>query len=414
MVSAALACVGAWIVLTHAPFPFWLRVGVVFSYFMAYQYAVVARSYALDLLLIPLIAATFASRFQRPVLYGVLLGLLANANAHSFIIAAVLSCEFFLTLCHRGGWQQADFAGCAACGALSAAAVLQGWPPADAFAPTPEIQRGVLMTAEAFIDRVDVWNPKLPGRKSQFWGFGASILLLIPSFLLCIRAGIATLAGAVFAGLLAFSILKFANAWHAGLLYLFWIFAIWVGWPSLGAFTAARRRVIVASVAAIVFINVFYAAAATLRDIREPYSAGPAAAQVLAALRQPQDGAIAAAGIKTFAVQPWFETNVFANYQEGAASPAYYTWRTGEDFKTFATLDRWHATANSGRYGVLLLSLDFMSADEIDRYVGVARGAGFCKSAELPGNLIWKSYARESDAMLVFTRCTARASVIRE
>jgi hypothetical protein len=46
--------------------PFWLRGGIIFSYFIAYQYAVVARSYALDLLLIPLIAATFASRFNRP------------------------------------------------------------------------------------------------------------------------------------------------------------------------------------------------------------------------------------------------------------------------------------------------------------------------------------------------------------
>jgi hypothetical protein len=409
MVSAALACGGAWIVLTRAPFPFWLRVGVVFSYFMAYQYAVVARNYALDLLLIPLIAATFASRLQRPVLYGVLLGLLANANAHSFVIAAALFCEFLVALWHRGGWRQGDFAGCAAYGALSAAAALQAWPPADAgFAPAPEVLRGVMMTAEAFIDRLEVWNPTLPGRKSLFWGFGISILLLIPSLLLCVRAGIAVLVGAVFAGLLAFSILKFANAWHAGVLYLFWVFAIWIGWSSLGTFTAARRSAIVASVAAIVSVNVYYTAAATLRDIREPYSAGPAAAQALAAARQPRDDAIAAAGIKTFAVQPWFTANAFANYQNGAANPAYYTWRTGENFKTFVTLDRWRAIVDSGIYGVLLLSLDFMSGDEIGRYVAVARDAGFCKSAELPGNLIWKTYARESDAMLVFTRCGSR------
>src|SRR5262249_189304 len=81
LISATLACIGAFLVLTRAPFPYWLRVGVVFSYFIAYQYAIVARSYALDVALIPALAAVFASRLQRPLLYGVLLGLAANANA---------------------------------------------------------------------------------------------------------------------------------------------------------------------------------------------------------------------------------------------------------------------------------------------------------------------------------------------
>src|SRR5205807_46535 len=84
LISATLAVAGAFVILTRAPFPYWLRVGTVFSYFVAYQYAIVARSYALDLVLIPLIAARFAERLRRPVLYGVLLGLAANANAHSF------------------------------------------------------------------------------------------------------------------------------------------------------------------------------------------------------------------------------------------------------------------------------------------------------------------------------------------
>ena len=33
-------------ILTRAPFPYWLRVGIGFSYFLAYQYGIVVRSYA--------------------------------------------------------------------------------------------------------------------------------------------------------------------------------------------------------------------------------------------------------------------------------------------------------------------------------------------------------------------------------
>ncbi len=405
-VSAAFACGGAWIILTRAPFPFFLRVGIIFSYFVAYQYAVVARSYALDLLLIPLIGACFASRLRRPVLYGVLLGLLANSNAYSFIIACAFAAEFLLARWRAGGWQRADFAGGALYLVLAAAAVLQAWPPSDAaFASNadkaPEIMRGAMLLAEAFVDRLDIGSTTAPGGTMFLLGFVASVLLLLPSLLLLLRARVALLAGLAFAGLLAFSILKFANAWHAGLLYLLWILALWIGWAALDSFSTAQRGIVVASVSLIVAVNVLYGAAATLRDIREPYSAGPAAAQAIAAV---DGGGVAAAGFKTFAVQPWFPANAFANYQGGAAEPAYYTWRAGETFKAFVTLDRWRAIA-AGRYTGLLLSLDGMSDDEIGQHVIAAREAGFCKAVQIPGGLIWKSYVRESDAMLLFTRC---------
>src|ERR1019366_4863055 len=38
LISSALACGGAWLVLYRSPFPAWLRVGVIFSYFFGYQF----------------------------------------------------------------------------------------------------------------------------------------------------------------------------------------------------------------------------------------------------------------------------------------------------------------------------------------------------------------------------------------
>lgn len=412
-VSGALACAGAWIILSRAPFPFWLRSTIVFSYFMAYQYAVVARSYALDLLLIPLIAASFANRLDRPIRYGALLSLLANANAHSFIIAAPLFAEFMFAAWRRRAFGRAHVLGCAIYIAAAAAAVLQAWPPADAgFASgperAPEVLRGLMMIAEAFVDRIDVWSPARPDGPSMLGGLIVSLVLLVPSAILFIRAGIAPLAAAVVAGLLGFSIIKHANAWHAGLLFLFWIFAIWIAWRALAAFTASHRRIITATVATIVSLNLAYTAAAALRDIREPYSAAPATAALL--LQQGEDGMIAAAGFKTFALQPWFAANAFANYHAGASRPAHYTWQAGESFKAFVTPDRWQALiAHDGAFGALILSLDGISDAEEQAYVATARKAGYCERARLPGGLIWKSYVREIDAMLVFTRCTARA-----
>jgi hypothetical protein len=414
LISGALACIGAWTILTRAPFPYWLRVGTVFSYFVAYQYAIVARSYALDLALIPLIAASFADRLRRPVVYGVLLGLIANANAHSFLLAGVLFVELLLAIWQAQTeqpsrwrpwrWPRAQLAGIAIYLALAGAAALQAWPPADAsYLSTVQAAsgRGVQMMFEAFIDRADIWSGAPPSELSQRAGFVLTAMLLAPSLALFQRARVAVLVLALFAALIGFSILQFAHAWHAGVLYLAWILALWIGWSALPQLDEMRRRVTLGSVGAIVFINVYYAATASLRDIRAPYSAASAAAQMLAG----GDARIAAIGFKTFAVQPWFPVNAFRNYHDGAPGAAYYVWKLGEDFLPYVAFGRWRHAATDNRYNALLLSTHKVKPDDMPHFVGAALGAGYCGPTELPGGLIWKSYVMESDDLLVFRRC---------
>jgi hypothetical protein len=404
MVSAAFACAGAWVILTRAPFPFALRVGLIFSYFIAYQYAIVARSYALDLLLVPLLAATFADRLRRPVLYGLLLGLCANVNAHSFIIAAVLFAEFAFAAWRGGAWRQAHVAGGALYMLLGCLAALQAAPPPDAsFSGLVGVMldRGPAMLADAFIDRPDILSPHAPDAAAPSWGAIISLVLLAPTLTLVRRAGVGLVVIALFAGVVGFSVLKYANAWHAGVLFLVWVFALWVGWGALRALASTDRRMVVGSVAIIVLVNVAYTLSAALREIREPYSAGPAAARHLV-----RDDPVAAAGVKTFAVQPWFDANRFQNYHAGAPGMAHYAWHKAEAFKPRATLEDWQALLKQNAYGTLLLSDYKLRPDGLALFVAAAREAGYCTSAELRGGLIWKSYVREDDGLVVFTRCS--------
>jgi hypothetical protein len=60
-------------------------------------------------------------------MYGLLLGLLANVNAHSFIVAGALAAEFLFARWRAGGWQRADFVGGALYLACAVAAMLQAW-----------------------------------------------------------------------------------------------------------------------------------------------------------------------------------------------------------------------------------------------------------------------------------------------
>jgi hypothetical protein len=405
MVSAALAGAAVWIVLRHAPFPYWLRIAVVCSYFMAYQYAVVARSYSLALLLLLLAAVTYAERLQRPILHGVILGLLANVSAHTFLIAVVLFADWALAARRADdlAGKRRLYVAAVLFVVCAAAAVLQAWQPSDAnFRTYPDPWRIVTMIAAAFIDRFDLFATSPPSNAATLAGALVSLVLLVPSMLLFRRAGHLALVATIAVTMLVFSYLTHANAWHGGLLYLVWIFALWVSWPTSAALRPQAAKAVVASVALIVLVHDGYTLMAGWRDLNESNSAGPAAARLLASRR---DRGIAAGGFKTFAIQPWFDRNIFANYHDGAEQPAYLRWRADETFHTNRSLELWRQTAASGRIDTLVLSTSSIPPAVIPDYVRDTMAAGFCEPVAVPGAVIWKSYVYEPDDLLIFYRC---------
>ncbi len=405
MASVVLASAAVWILLRHAPFPYWLRIAVAASYFVAYQYAVVARSYALALVLMLVVAACYAERLRRPMFYCVILGLLANTSAHTFIFAAILFVDWALASWRTGlTGERRTHAAAALFVVCAGAAVLQTWPPSDvSFQTGVDSSRYVELMTAAFVDRIDLFATTAPSNLSIKGGAVLSILLLVPWIRLLRHAGHLPLLGAMVTAMLVFSVLSYANLWHGGLLYLLWLFGLWISWPTLTGLQPPARKILVASVAAIVLVNDVYTFTAIRRDINEPYSAGPAAARLLAP-RAGQD--IAAAGFKAFAVQPWFGRNIFANYLDGTLQPAFLHWRSGQERLARPRLDNWQTMAASGRFDTLVLSSFGMPPATIGKYVDQTVAAGYCVPQIVPGGLIWKSYVLERDDLYVFYRCS--------
>src|SRR5260370_920465 len=89
-----IAICAAAIILWKAPFPIALRIATIFSYYLSYEYSVVVRSYALGIVLLVSVAALYPKRFERPVVWGLLVALLANTNTHSLIIAAMIGAGY--------------------------------------------------------------------------------------------------------------------------------------------------------------------------------------------------------------------------------------------------------------------------------------------------------------------------------
>lgn len=88
VVNAVFAIAAAGLVLRFLPFAIPLRVGFVFSYFLAYEYAAISRVYALGALFLFLVSALWPDRARRAVAIGVLLVLLANTPSFYGAVAA--------------------------------------------------------------------------------------------------------------------------------------------------------------------------------------------------------------------------------------------------------------------------------------------------------------------------------------
>lgn len=407
LISTGCALAGAAIVLFRAPFPLPLRVLVVSSYFFAYQYAVVARSYALDLVLVPALAATYARRLERPLAYGALVALLANANAHSFVLAAVLGLELAWSAHRSGRWRGAG-PGVAIALAAGALAVFVARPAPDVSflangTRADPFVAGVTFVQHALLERLAPWVDDETALGGAPAALIVSLLAVMPTFVLARRAGVLPLAAGVVSALVVFSALLYANAWHAGILTLAWLFVLWISWPKVSEWPELGRIVLV-STGALLALSTIETGLSGMRDVRTSYDGAPAAARAIAELRRAHpDAVIAGAGFKAMAIQPYADGNVFANYANGAPSPSYVSWASDAPWRPGATLEVARA-ALASHPDALLISTFPETPDELAGFEHEARAAGMRVRARFAGTLIWRGHPDQDDGLVLFER----------
>src|ERR1700727_2693629 len=89
-VSASLELGAVYLLLGYAPLPLFIRISLPFTYYLCYQYAVIARSYAFIAPLLFAIAAIYKQASRRPALMTMLLALLAGVSVHGFLVSACI------------------------------------------------------------------------------------------------------------------------------------------------------------------------------------------------------------------------------------------------------------------------------------------------------------------------------------
>ena len=313
-VCGLIAVAATAVLLFCSPFPRSLKLPLPFTYFLAFQYALVARNYVLAPLLLFLVAVFWK---RSPVLLTVLLGLLANTSLHLAVISGGLAIVFAVEQWREGRFllrnRQRTFLACSLLlMAFYAFAVWTAKPPHDVAFHT----RSGSGALPALLRMLEILQPA--GLALVFW-IGIALCFAAR------RALIYLLPVGLCAG---FCVAVYASWWHVGLLFPLVVTLLWITWPNRTSAPSRRETFGRVALLAYAALQILWSAYAFRFDHAQAYSPDRAAAAWLEPyVDQRATIAVTYADEKStnafdaVGLLPYFDHNIFLNLHH-----AFWWW----------------------------------------------------------------------------------------
>ena len=311
-ICGVIGIAGTALFLFCSPFPKYLKALLPFTYFLFFQYVVVARGYVL----VPPMLYLVAWRWKKdPILIAVILGLLANVEMHAAVISGGLAIVYCIERIRGGiakdpeGRRRLLQFG-AVLLAFYAFAICTAWPARDL------ARWGVVTHTKPYL---------MIAGQSLLWGICDPFWLGLAFWVLCVlcfdeRRSFLYLLPVVFFSVFSIVYLSF---WHAGLLIPLMICLLWITWPASAPKKRPYEIACRVALAAVAVVQILWSVNAVVYDYSHSYSGDLAAAEFLKPyvdngttivttfINQDDNHSYNAVGIL-----PYFSQPVFANWQK--------------------------------------------------------------------------------------------------
>ncbi len=316
------ATAGAALLIFMAPFPRYIRWPLAFTYFMVYQYAVIARPYTL-LPLLAFAAAILFKDLKHPERMTVVLVLLANLSLHGTIIAACLGLAYLIEAVQS--WRTLEpgvrvrYQICVAAMALTFLFLF------IILKPTPDIEEFVMKKKFELLPLAA--QAKYPSELRQVIAVisGAFLDYSAPSILFAVYAGAWCLMRRKFlvyalpvGAMIALYAVVHGAAHHQGTVFVAAIAALWIAWPTAEEqrFFSRRERWATRGMMALLLclcaVNIWDSEVVIKREYLYPYSGAEDAANYLKSVGADKKTLFGFL-YGTVGVQAYFDHNIFAN-----------------------------------------------------------------------------------------------------
>lgn len=400
IISAIAASAGVWLFLRYSPFPVIVKILFPFSFFVLFQYGVVARSYCLIAPVLFLLAINYHSKIERPFLFVFLLCLLANISAHTFLIAGAIAFVHFIDIITS--WKNLSLQSkrkqlfaLAIFGLVGLFVIYTIMTPPDQlyagranwkFDNYSKISR-MMMGGSLLVNEI--------GKPSWFSG-ALSTAVFIVSLVWFKKQKVALLYFLPLLLLCTLFAVKYRNYWHQGVLFFLWVFALWISLQKPSDRNSSKLyKGVLAGVALVLSVQVYWCIAALRSDFNHNYSASRSVASYIKTKGLEKEK-IFVSGWKNISILPYFNQNIFYNHNNGS-SQRFWNWSVNNVTSVGAAPDVIDT--------ILCRQPDVVifSSDHIPRNSRIPL-PGYKPVALFKGALSWKTGVLEPESYLIFVK----------
>lgn len=400
IVSALFSAAGVWLFIRYAPFPLLIKILYPFSFFVFYQYGVVARSYCLIAPVLFLIAINYKQKLQRPYLFILLLCVLANISAHTFLIAGSIGFVHFLDLYENRKTLEKRLRvhNIIALGILAITALLVIYiiktPPDHIYAESVNFNIDHFI----YITKKMIGGSLVTDEFSFFSSFTqfVSFVIVVITVIWLLRNKLSLLYLLPLMLLSTLFAIKYRNYWHEGVVFLLWVFVLWISYDK---YKSGPRlplaRTLLACFALVLIVQVYWCVCSVSYDLTHNYSGSYSLAKYIKR-KGWENKKIYVSGWRCISVLPYFSKNIFYNLNNGS-SHRFWNWSI-------------YNTTSIGASQEVLDTIEYeqpdvviFSSDHIPSQYKIEL-ADYKADAFFIGYLCWKTGLIEPECYLVFTK----------
>lgn len=311
--------------------PWYLKLLIPFTYYILYQYNIVARSYCLLFPALCYLAMVYPNRREKPAQYAIGLALLSSICLHGCILSGTLFLLYFMEYLTRRMKEEKSL--------RSFFKEKKVWIPFLILGlfycfliftliprTTPQIQPAV-GEIDLFEKTIEIMGEaSISSKVTQDWAnVVGSIWTIIITVLLTIRAKKEERKIWVLLLLtLAFLVFYYCNAWHVGILTLTFFFVWYILYQGkTEKMKQWEKVVLLISIIFLLIMQIMWSVKAFIEESKQSYSLGQSMAE---SLKEPveQGKKIYGVDYSVTAILPYYEKNIFANFPNKDHS--FYHW----------------------------------------------------------------------------------------
>lgn len=421
LLSVSISAIGVYVFLRYSPFNPVIKMLLPFTYFIFYQYSVIARSYVLIPLLLFILASFYKKWDSKIFSFAIIAGLLGNVSFHAAVFSGFIFLYCGINIARKWSIHQKTekrnyFIASIIYGIMMLFALYEMIPAADCnfapgynFAVFNMIPVAIKIFSDAFFTNYLTGDiiPRLVN-----FNYLILVFFVIVLFTWFYKKKFLLLYLMPNACLLLYFMIKYVNAWQIGLLFLYFIFVLWIsfinnesklkqsvltGQGMIRRYAAILfpeknilQRIIALCVMIIALVQISWSVKTFAYDFYESYSGS---VQTVKFLKQNnfQNLKIAGLEFKSIALQPYFSHNIFMNINPGLKK-AYWTWSSNNhyDMNINSILKK--------NPDIIIQSLTQKNIKETHPI------KGFTKIARFNGSLFWKENPFEAEDFVIYKR----------